>query len=112
MAAERRGNLEGPGVALQEEWDGVLLWEIPPEAGREAVLLYNRDSGALRCTPTLLTPPPPNPFFLPHCIKRTLKPRLAGNRLFYCAKMDLLQVHHTPPPDLLPTTAVHSDRRL
>ena len=54
MAAERRGNLEGPGVSLQKEWEGILLWETPPEAGREAVLLYNRDSGALRCVP----PPP------------------------------------------------------
>jgi len=50
-AAEMRENLEGAGLALQEQWEGVLLWGNPPEAGEEAVLLYNKDSGALRYPP-------------------------------------------------------------
>ena len=46
-AAERRGR--SAGVSAQEQWEGVLTWEHPPVAGATATVLYNKDSGALRC---------------------------------------------------------------
>lgn len=48
VATQQRENLGGHAKATQQEWKGRLLWRTPPEAGKRAVLLYNKDSSDIR----------------------------------------------------------------